>query len=148
MVIDESGDGEFVERSKNKELLARRRREVSPEPWDEKFDGPKKMASRAAPVEVVVKRHVIPLHLGDTEDDPSRLGAASGEADDLQEFHPTGESEESGDSDDGGEAGSGDEPNQSGFADESGESGETRQSNEGQESGDETNLVESDETGL
>ena len=79
MVIDESGDGEFVEKSKNKQLKARKRREVS-EPWDENFDGPKKMALRAAPVEEISKRNDIPVREGDTEDDTSRLEDSSGDA--------------------------------------------------------------------
>lgn len=74
MVIDESGDGEFVEKSKNEQLRAqvRKRRDVS-DPWDENFDGPKKMALRASPIEEVSKRNDIPAREGDTEDDPTRL---------------------------------------------------------------------------
>lgn len=74
MVIDESGDGEFVEKSKNEQLRAevRKRRDVS-DPWDENFDGPRKMALRASPIEEVSKRNDIPAREGDTEDDPIRL---------------------------------------------------------------------------
>lgn len=87
MVIDESGDGEFVEKSKNEQLKAhaRKRREVS-DPWEENFDGPKKMALRASPVEEVSKRNDIPVREGDTEDDTTKLeGASSGDAE-----HPEG----------------------------------------------------------
>ena len=74
MVIDESGDGEFVEKSKNEQLKAqaRKRRDVS-DPWDENFDGPRKMALRASPIEEVSKRNDIPTREGDTEDDTTRL---------------------------------------------------------------------------
>lgn len=52
MVIDQSGDGEFVEKKKNNhnEVRRRNRRSLEPQyPTDEDaYDGPKKMASRAA----------------------------------------------------------------------------------------------------
>ena len=164
MVIDESGDGEFVEKSKNKELKARKRREVA-EPWDESFDGPKKMASRAAPVETTSKRNVIPVSLGDTEDDLSMLNDASGEdtmleAKRSQTFQPL-TSDESSNAAESGEGtdtaiASGDRDvseEQSGFenqaADEPEESGESVQSgntDEGEESGEEADEEESQET--
>ena len=166
MVIDESGDGEFVEKSKNEQLKARKRRDVS-EPWDESFDGPKKMASRAAPVENYSKRNVIPVREGDTEDDTSRLGDSSGEAerpDDSSEaivpqvLEEELVSPESGDdlnadgaskSQDSDNSGKSDFENDSGEAEESAESAESAESgyaDEGEESGDEANPGESQET--
>lgn len=163
MVIDESGDGEFVEKSKNKELKARKRREIS-EPWDEGFDGPKKMASRAAPVEQVSKRNVVPEHLGDTEDDPNRLGDSSGDNEQPEELTETdanpvrlngkpetsessnpeeasSDSEEvSEDSDDSGFE------NESEDLGESGESLESGASGESEDSGDEENQKDAGET--
>lgn len=163
MVIDESGDGEFVEKSKNEQLKARKRRDVS-EPWDESFDGPKKMASRAAPVENYSKRNVIPVREGDTEDDTSRLGDSSGEADrpddSSEAIEPLGSednlvSPESGDdekadqaskSEDSDNSGQSDFENDSGEAEESAESAESGYADEGEESGDEANQGESQET--
>lgn len=163
MVIDESGDGEFVEKSKNEQLKARKRRDVS-EPWDESFDGPKKMASRAAPVENYSKRNVIPVREGDTEDDTSRLGDSSGEAerpdDSSETIEPQGSedklvSPESGDdqnadgvskSQDSDNSGQSDFENDSGEAEESAESAESGYADEGEESGDEADQGESQET--
>ena len=52
MVIDQSGDGEFVEKKKNNHIEVRRRDRRSLEPQyptdEDAYDGPKKMASRAA----------------------------------------------------------------------------------------------------
>lgn len=163
MVIDESGDGEFVEKSKNEQLKARKRRDVS-EPWDESFDGPKKMASRAAPVENYSKRNVIPVREGDTEDDTSRLGDSSGEAerpdDSSEAIEPQGSedklvSPESGDDQnadgvskfqDSDNSGQSDFENDSGEAEESAESAESGYAGEGEESGDEADQGESQET--
>lgn len=163
MLIDESGDGEFVEKSKNKQLKARKRREV-PQPWDESFDGPKKMASRAAPVENYSKRNVIPALQGDTEDDISMLDDASGEDANLEAKRSetvqpiTSEdkvdSAESGDeADDANDSGDKDvSDEQSGFEnesdkpEESGESAESGYTDEEEESGDEANEEESQET--
>ena len=164
MVIDESGDGEFVEKSKNKELKARKRREVA-EPWDESFDGPKKMASRAAPVETASKRNVIPVSLGDTEDDLTMLNDASGEDSMLeakrsQTFQPltSEESSSAAESGNGADAAieSGDmdvSDEQSGFenqeADEPEESGDIAQSGKTdlrEESGEKADEEESQET--
>ena len=163
MVIDESGDGEFVEKSKNEQLTARKRRDVS-EPWDESFDGPKKMASRAAPVENYSKRNDIPAREGDTEDDPSRLGDSSGEAerpdDSSEAIAPKGSedklaSPESGDDQnadgvnkpqDSDNSGQSDFENDSEEAEESAESAESGYADEGEESGDEADQRESQET--
>ena len=166
MVIDESGDGEFVEKSKSEQLKARKRRDVS-EPWDESFDGPKKMASRAAPVENYSKRNVIPVRQGDTEDDTSRLGDSSGEAekpdDSSETIEPQGSvdklvSPESGDDNNADGARKPEDSNNSGqsdFEDDSGEAEESAQSaesaesgyaDEGEESGDEADRGESQET--
>ena len=164
MVIDESGDGEFVEKSKNEQLKARKRRDVS-EPWDESFDGPKKMASRAAPVENYSKRNVVPVTQGDTEDDTSRLGDSSGEVekpDDSSEAIGPQRSEdnlvspESGDgknadgarkSEDSDTSGQSDFENDSGEAEESAESAESGYADEGEDSGDEIDQGESQEAG-
>ena len=144
MVIDESGDGEFVEKTKNKELKARKRREIG-EPWDASFDGPKKMASRAAPVEQVSKRNVVPEHQSDTEDDPSRLGDDSGDNEQPEELTENaadpvslGENRVSTDSSNTEEASSqedSDESGGSGFEDMSSESGQSDESDESLESG-------------
>lgn len=163
MVIDESGDGEFVEKSKNEELKKiRKRRDVS-EPWDDSFDGPKKMAMRAAPVEIYSKRNEIPRREGDTEDDTSRLEDSSGEderPDDSSE--PVGplvseeksEAPESGDNEkadevneskDRQESGESDTENESDEPEESAESGYTE---EVEESGDEANQSESQELSM
>lgn len=162
MVIDESGDGEFVEKSKNKQLKARKRREVS-EPWDENFDGPKKMALRAAPVEEISKRNDIPVREGDTEDDTSRLEDGSGDAeqpegiteaaepvtlDNRQETPESGDSEEQDkDSDSQGSEASGQTEIEN-KSDESQESEESEVSrlNESEESGDKADQKESQET--
>ena len=52
MVIDQSGDGEFVVKKHNDKIEVRRRDRRSLEPQypsdKDAFDGPKKMASRAA----------------------------------------------------------------------------------------------------
>ena len=165
MVIDESGDGEFVEKSKDEQLKARKRRDVS-EPWDESFDGPKKMASRAAPVENYSKRNVIPVREGDTEDDTSRLGDSSGEAekpDDSSEAikpqvsEDTLVSPESGDNQNADRASKSQDSDNSGqpeFEDdlyeaeqsaESAESAESGYADEGSESGDEADQGESQE---
>lgn len=160
MVIDESGDGEFVEKSKNEQLKARKRRDVS-EPWDESFDGPKKMASRAAPVENYSKRNVIPVREGDTEDDTSRLGDSSGEADrpddSSEAIEPLGSednlvSPESGDDEKADQASKSEDSDNSGQSDFENDSGEAEESaesayaDEGEESGDEANQGESQET--
>lgn len=162
MVIDESGDGEFVEKSKDEQLKARKRRDVS-EPWDESFDGPKKMASRAAPVENYSKRNVIPVREGDTEDDTSRLGDSSGEAekpdDSSEAIEPQGSedtlaSPESGDDQSADEAGKSQDSDNSGQsefendldeAEQSAESAESGYADEGSESGDEADQGESQE---
>lgn len=164
MVIDESGDGEFVEKSKDEQLKARKRRDVS-EPWDESFDGPKKMASRAAPVENYSKRNVIPVREGDTEDDTSRLGESSGEAekpdDSSEAIEPKGsedtlDSPESGDDQNADGASKSKDSDNSGQyelenyldeAEQSAESAESGYADEGSESGDEADQGESQETG-
>lgn len=163
MVIDESGDGEFVEKSKNEELKARKRREVS-EPWDDNFDGPKKMASRAAPAENYSKRNVIPVRQGDTEDDTSRLEDASGEdkkleepsepvealasGDKLDSAEPsdTEEADEASETEDSKDSRQSSFENQSGESEESAESAESGYTDEGEESGDEANQAESQDT--
>ena len=141
MVIDESGDGEFVEKSKNEQLKARKRRDVS-EPWDESFDGPKKMALRAAPVEQVSKRNDIPVRESDTEDDTSRLEDTSGDADQPEvtteaaepvRLDSTLDTPESGDSEEAEETNTSqasEEPAQSGYENESEESEESAESEE------------------
>lgn len=152
MVIDESGDGEFVEKSPNAQLKVRKKREVS-EPWDENFDGPKKMALRASPVEEVSKRNDIPARQGDTEDDTSRLQDASGDAEQPERINEAAEpltldnkmdTSESGDSQEENESGDSkvnDASGQSTFesntddSDESDESGASS-SNDSEESGD------------
>ena len=163
MVIDESGDGEFVEKSKDEQLKARKRRDIS-EPWDESFDGPKKMASRAAPVENYSKRNVIPVREGDTEDDTSRLGDSSGEAekpdDSSEAIEPQGSedtlvSTESGDdqntdgaskSHDSNNSGQSEFENDLDEAEQSAESAESGYSDDDSESGDETDEGESQES--
>lgn len=78
MVIDELGDGEFVEKLKNKELKVRKCWEVV-ELWDESFDGFKKMVLRVVLVEMILKCNVILVLLGDIEDDLSMLNDVLGE---------------------------------------------------------------------
>ena len=123
------------------------------------------MASRAAPVETTSKRNVIPVSLGDTEDDLSMLNDASGEdtmleAKRSQTFQPltSDESSNAAGSGEGADTAieSGDRDvseEQSGFekqaADEPEESGESVQSgntDEGEESGEEADEEESQET--
>ena len=163
MVIDESGDGEFVEKSKDEQLKARKRRDVS-EPWDESFDGPKKMASRAAPVENYSKRNVIPVREGDTEDDTSRLGDSSGEAEkpddsseaiEPQRSEDTLVSPESGDdqnadgaskSQDSDNSGQSEFENDLDEEEQSAESAESGDTEDDSESGDEADQGESQET--
>lgn len=149
MVIDESGDGEFVEKSKNEQLNARKRRDVS-EPWDESFDGPKKMASRAAPVENYSKRNVIPARESDTEDDPSRLGDSSGEAekpdDSSEAIAPQGSEDESV-SPESGDDPSADGVNKSQDSDNSGQSDFENDSDEEEESAESGYADESEESG-
>lgn len=158
MVIDESGDGEFVEKSPNSQLKVRKKREVS-EPWDENFDGPKKMALRASPVEEVSKRNDIPARQGDTEDDTSRLQDASGDAEQPERINEAAEpltldnkmdTSESGDSQEENESGDSkvnDASGQSTFesntdnSDESDESGASS-SNDSEESGDKVDQEE------
>ena len=166
MVIDESGDGEFVEKSKNEELKKiRKRRDVS-EPWDDSFDGPKKMAMRAAPVEIYSKRNEIPPREGDTEDDPSRLEDSSGEderpddsseavgplvSEEKPEAHKSGDNEkadEVNESEDSQESGQSDTENESDEPEESVESAESGYTEEGEESGDEANQSESQESSM
>ena len=163
MVIDESGDGEFVEKSKDEQLKVRKRRDVS-EPWDESFDGPKKMALRAAPVEIYSKRNEIPAREGDTEDDTNRLGDSSGEADrpddsseaveplgseeksDSPESGNNEEADEASESEDSQESGQSNFENEPEESEESAESAESGYTDEGEESGDEANQEESQET--
>jgi len=161
MVIDESGDGEFVEKSKDEQLKARKRREVS-EPWDESFDGPKKMALRAAPVEQVTKRNDIPAREGDTEDDTNRLEDTSGDAEQPEVKTEAAEpvtldnrldTPESGDSEEADEASESEDianSGQSGFENKSDETDETEESglsgsDETEESGDEADQEGSQE---
>lgn len=51
MVIDQSGDGEFVEKKQTKNIVIQKRNRRSLEPQyptdEDSYDGPKKMASRA-----------------------------------------------------------------------------------------------------
>lgn len=163
MVIDESGDGEFVEKSQDEQLKARKRREVS-EPWDESFDGPKKMALRAAPVEQVTKRNDIPAREGDTEDDTNRLEDTSGDAEQPEVKTEAAEpvtldnrldTSESGDSEEADEASESEDienSGQSGIENKSDETEETEESglsgsDETEESGDEADQEESQEAG-
>ena len=151
MLIDESGDGEFVERQiDNKKIkLARRRRNIALQN-EAYFDGPKKMASRAVQETVEVsKRSFIPAVreidepvFDETEDestdtDGSDEAAESGnsvESEDSGDYLESEEDEDSGETEQSSESVSSSESADSGFALESGDSGNAEDSGDEEDS--------------